>query len=191
MGAPAAKAASRVEEHRDFLLKVARLRLGGDDLAQDVVQETLEAALRGRAGFAGRASLRTWLVGILKHKLSDALRARRPSSLPPSTVSREARLEDVAHLFDREGEWRASPAAWSDPSRALTDRHFFVVLERCLERLPPLTARAFVMREVFDMTTREICRELAVNSNHLGVLLYRARMSLRRCLEVHWFGERR
>lgn len=162
-------------------MKVARLRLGNDDLVQEVVQETLEAALRARSRFARRSSLRTWLVGIPKHKVADALRARSRRTAPRDPDPTRALF------FDADGHWRRDLSAWSDPSRVLTDRQFFAVLERCLERLPKLTAQAFVLREVFEQTTPEICRELAITPNYLGVLLYRARLALRRCLELHWF----
>ena len=95
-------------------------------------------------------------------------------------------------LFRDDGAWKAPPADWGDPENALARREFMDVMERCLERLPPNTARVFVMREVLELETEEICKELAITANNLWVILYRARMALRQCLEQNWFaGETR
>ena len=80
------------------------------------------------------------------------------------------------------------PADWGDPEDALNQRQFFDVMDFCLEKLPPNTARVFMMREVMELETDEICKELTINANNLWVILYRARMALRQCLEQNWFA---
>ena len=140
------------------------------------------AALAGEAGFGQRASLRTWLTGILKHKIIDAIRK----------MSREAPAageDEFDALFDQRGHWIEMPGAWSDPDASLGQARFFAALELCLSRLPAKTARTFMMREHMGLETDEICKELAITSTHCWVLLYRARMALRECLTKEWFGK--
>jgi RNA polymerase sigma-70 factor, ECF subfamily len=178
---------SRVEAERAYLLRYASLQLRDSHAAEDAVQETLVAALAGEASFQGRANLRTWLTGILKHKIVDAIRrqTREATLLAP-----EAGADEFDALFDESGHWIDPPAAWADPDAALDQKRFFAALELCLERLPQKIAQAFMMREHLGMETGEICKELAVTPTHCWVLLYRARMGLRECLNKEWFGNK-
>jgi len=173
---------SRVEQERPYLLRYASLQLRDAQAAEDAVQETLLAALAGESGFGQRASLRTWLTGILKHKIIDTIRR----------VSREAPAaseDEFDALFDERGHWIEMPAAWADPGASLEQKGFFAALEECLKRLPEKTARSFMMREHLGLETDEICKELAITPTHCWVLLYRARMALRECLTKEWFGK--
>jgi len=176
----------RLEEERPYLMRYARLQLREPQAAEDAVQETLLAALAGEAGFGGRSNLRTWLTGILKHKIVDAIRR---SSREAPLASEEA-AEEFDALFDERGHWREFPPAWADPDSALNEKQFFATLEECLERLPQKTARVFMMREHLGFETGEICKELGITSTHCWVLLYRARMALRECLDMNWFGRK-
>ena len=173
---------SRVEGERPYLLRYASLQLRDTQAAEDAVQETLLAALAGEAGFGQRASLRTWLTGILKHKIIDAIRK----------LSREAPAageDEFDALFDERGHWIEMPGAWSNPDASLDQKRFFAALELCLSRLPAKTAQTFMMREHMGLETDEICKELAITATHCWVLLYRARMALRECLTKEWFGK--
>ena len=180
--------AAEIESHRRYLLRVAQLQLRDHDAAEDVVQDTLFAALTGRDGFSGRSSLKTWLTGILKHKIVDAIRRKQRQPIIASTFDEEVDLEDFDPLFRDDGGWATPPAEWGDPESALSRCEFFDVLDFCLEKLPPNTARVFMMREVMELDTDEICKELTITANNLWVILYRARMALRRCLEQNWFS---
>lgn len=179
---------AELDAHRRYLLRIARLQLRDADLAEDVVQETLVAALAGRDRFSGRSSVRTWLTGILKHKIVDAIRQKQRRPITATELDEEADLDALDPLFAEEGGWRTPPASWGDPESALSRQEFMEVLERCLERLPPATARVFAMREILELSTDEICKELTITANNLWVILYRARMALRQCLEQHWFA---
>lgn len=177
----------QLEALRPYLLRYASLQLRDAAAAEDAVQEALLAALAGQAGFAGRANLRTWATGILKHKIVDTIRrqAREPA-LPEETAED---LDEFDGLFARHGHWSERPAGWGDPDGALEQSQFFRALELCLERLPARTAQAFMMREHLGCETGEICKELAITPTHCWVLLYRARMTLRECLQQTWFGK--
>jgi RNA polymerase sigma-70 factor (ECF subfamily) len=174
---------SQVEAERGYLLRYASLQLRDRHAAEDAVQETLLAALAGEGAFGGRSNLRTWLTGILKHKLVDAIRR----------LSRQAPLggddAELEALFDSRGHWIEMPAAWDDPDASLEKKQFFSVLEDCLGRLPAKTAQVFMMREHLGYETREICKELEVTPTHCWVLLYRARVALRECLQQNWFAK--
>lgn len=174
---------SRLERERPYLLRYASLQLRDAHAAEDAVQEALVAALAGEASFEGRANLRTWLTGILKHKIIDAIRrmSREATLLP------EADTAEFDALFDQSGHWIEPPPAWTDPDAALEQKRFFAALEACLQRLPQKIAQTFMMREHLGLETGEICKELAITPTHCWVLLYRARMALRECLEKDWF----
>jgi RNA polymerase sigma-70 factor, ECF subfamily len=180
--------ASSCNTHRGYLLRVAMLQLRDNDLAEDVVQDTLLAALQGATGFSGRSSLKTWLTGILKHKVVDAIR-RKTREPAFATLEEECQLDDFDALFDDSGHWENPPADWGDPESQLSRQQFFDMVQFCLEKLPPNTARVFMMREVMELTSDEICKELTITSTNLWVILYRARMALRQCLEQNWFGQ--
>jgi len=171
--------AARVEEERPYLVRYASLQLRDRHAAEDCVQETLVAALAGEASFGGRSNLRTWLTGILKHKIVDAIRrmARDPGPVPD--------VAELDALFDATGHWDEAPADW--PESSLEQKQFFAVLEKCLAGLPAKTAQAFMMREHMGFETDEICKELSVTPTHCWVLLYRARMALKECLQTNWF----
>jgi len=175
---------SRVQGERAYLLRYAGLQLRDSHAAEDAVQETLLAALAGEAGFAGRSNLRTWLTGILKHKIIDAIRR---SSREATLLAAEADAAELDALFDQRGHWIDAPGAWADPDASLEQKRFFAALEACLARLPHRIAQAFMMREHLGLETGEICKELGVTATHCWVLLYRARVALRECLEKDWF----
>ena len=175
----------QVEAERPYLLRYAALQLRDPDAAEDAVQEALLAALGGEAGFEWRSNLRTWLTGILKHKIVDAIRRNaRENTLVTDPLTEAAEFDA---LFAEDGHWAAPPAAWADPDASLEQKQFFAALEECLARLPVKTAQAFMLREHLGLETAEICKELGVSATHCWVLLYRARMALRECLQTNWF----
>jgi len=176
---------TRIEEERAYLLRYATLQLRDRSAAEDAVQETLLAALASQAPFEGRSKLRTWLTGILKHKIVDAMR-RASKEAPLHEESGDESEFDA--LFEVSGHWREAPTAWQNPDAALEQKRFFAALEACLARLPAKTAQVFMMREHMGVDTGEICKEVGITPTHCWVLLYRARMVLRMCLEETWFG---
>jgi len=181
---------SQFNAQRGYLLRVAQLQLRDRDQAEDVVQETLLAALAAEAKFEAKSSVKTWLTGILKHKIVDAIRkkAREPSV---SMLQQEAEIDDLDVFFNEHDNdhWETKPAEWRNPERDLEQRQFMQMMDFCLDKLPPNTARVFMLREVMELESDEICQELKITATNLWVILYRARMLLRKCLEQNWFGE--
>jgi RNA polymerase sigma-70 factor (ECF subfamily) len=173
-----------VDRHGDCLYRYALLRLRTPDQAADVVQETFVEALAARSEFAARSSERTWLIGILRHKILDRFR----KSGREQTVAL-GELEEAA--FDRRGHWRLEPASWvGDPLRDIETREFWDVFYRCLSRLPSGLADAFYLREVEGLGAEDVQRVLGITPANLWARLHRARSLLRQGLEVHWFGRR-
>ncbi len=177
--------ALQVQALRPQLLKFARSQLRNDAWAEDAVSETLLGALERPQAFSGRSQLKTWLVGVLKHKLIDQLRRHHREATLLGSDDREDLDES---LFDRTGHWRELPQDWGDPVACFNQNQFLVVLEACCDRLPPTQARVFMMREWLELDTAEICKELQITSTNLWVLLHRARLRLRDCLQQHWFS---
>lgn len=171
---------------RRDMVRFADLQLRDRAAAEDAVQETLAAALQQRQRFENRASLRTWVLSILKNKIVDTIRLRSRQVQAPAD-------DDDAELdgwFNEHGHWSGEtrPAAWGNPEEAVHSQQFWAVLEACLHRLPEAPARAFLMREVMGFDTDEICNTLAITTNNCFVLLHRARLALRACLGERWFA---
>ncbi|MEC4722627.1 sigma-70 family RNA polymerase sigma factor [Noviherbaspirillum sp. CPCC 100848] len=192
---------NELEALRPALVRFAMLQLRNDAAAEDAVQETLVAVLEKPGNYAGRSSLRTYVTGILKHKILDAMRSNRREvqfdaaggayGNHGNEVNNGARTDAdfIDALFRADGHVVDMPRPWGDPDAALEQKDFFRMLELCLEKLPPKTARIFMMREWLEMETPDICRELQISSSNAWVMLYRARLQLRECLDLNWFGE--
>lgn len=176
-----------LESLRPALVRFALLQLRHPGAAEDVVQDALVAVLEQPARYAGKSSLRTYVTGILKHKIIDSLRSRqREVPLEPPDGQSDADFIDA--LFRADGHVLEMPRQWGDPQATLQEKDFFRVMEACLERLPARMARVFLMREWLELETEEICRELGISAANASVILFRARLQLRECLDIQWFG---
>lgn len=178
--------AQALQSLRPQLLKYARLQLRNPAWAEDAVSETLLAALEKPQAFAGQSQLKTWLIGILKHKLIDQI--RRNSREISSGASDEDGVDLDELLFKPDGHWRDMPQDWGDPEQALRQLEFMKVLEACVDHLPGQQGRLFMMREWLELETDEICKVLAISPTNLWVMLHRARLRLRDCLQLNWFS---
>jgi RNA polymerase sigma-70 factor (ECF subfamily) len=175
--------------HRSYLLKFARLQLRNETWAEDAVSETLLAALARPQAFEARSQLRTWLVGILKHKIIDVLRQRQ-REVALDAGSDDEGADPLEHMaFKADGHFAEQPAEWGNPQQDLQSRQFFAVLEACTDKLPAVQGRLFLMREWLELSSEEICKELALTPTNLYVQLHRARLRLRECLELNWFAQ--
>ncbi len=176
-----------VEEHGDVLYRYALTRVRKPEVAQDLVQETLLAAMRSFERFAGQSSVRSWLCGILKHKLCDYYRKRGRET---SFTDLEFLAHECADRFVPEGFWvhMRGPKEWTpEPDEVMQRAEFWQTLRACLAKLPERVATVFSMREMDDVESKEICAILAITESNLWVMLHRARMALRDCLATNWF----
>ncbi|GAA0787226.1 RNA polymerase sigma-70 factor, ECF subfamily [Marinobacterium sediminicola] len=178
----------RLEDIRPRLLAFARLQLGDQAQAEDLVQETLVSAWQGLDSFAGNAKLETWVFGILKHKLIDEIRYR---SREQTTGFNPDDMPEVDGLFNPKAHWlpSARPQQWHEPEQACLQDGFWQVFDFCVLHLPENTAKVFSMRELMGMETAEICETLQISEQNCWVILHRARLKLRACLENGWFSK--
>jgi RNA polymerase sigma-70 factor (ECF subfamily) len=175
-----------VDRYGDYLFRYALLRLRDRAAAEDLVQETFLAALKNRESFSGGSSETTWLVGILKHKIADHFRRQAREGSPPDG---DPPNPPGDMPFDATGHWAAGPADWgANPADLFRQKEFHDQLAECLSNLSPNHANAFTLREIEGHSTGEICKVLNVTETNLWVILHRARMLLRRCLETRWFA---
>lgn len=188
-----------LDEHGACLYGLAMARTRRRDVAEELVQETLLAALQGRDGFGGRSSERTWLLGILRHKIIDHFRqtgrrARLATELSGADDDSSANAERPGtfdeYFFDARRRWKRRPARWSDSDQGspVERDEFRRAFDDCIAGLTPRLAEAFCLREYNGMATGAICELLNVTENNLSTILYRARMALRECLETNWFN---
>jgi RNA polymerase sigma-70 factor (TIGR02943 family) len=181
-----------VELYGDYLFRFALMRLRDEAKAEDAVQETFLAALKGGKSFSGRSAEKSWLVGILKNKIYDYFRK----------ASRETAFTDLDFYADEDsdrfvpdglgkGGWihELGPQEWPAAGEALDNEAFWKAYRDCAAKLPKNVAAVFNLREVDGLESKEVCKLLNISENNLWVMLHRARMALRRCLETNWFGK--
>jgi RNA polymerase sigma-70 factor (ECF subfamily) len=170
-------------EHGDYLFRYARRRLMSAELAEDAVQDTLLAALKGRLGFQGASSERTWLTGILKHKVVDIIRQQAREVTAPGGEG-EDDPQDWEALFDETGHWAQPIGEWKTPETELEASRIRQAVQDCIDGLKPKLARIFALRELTGLATEDICKELNISATNAWVMLHRAKLFLRECLET-------
>lgn len=174
---------------RSDMLRFARLQLRNAETAEDMVQEAIEAALRKGSTFAGQSSLKTWVFAILRHRIIDHLRqASRTVTMSSLVGDDDDWQEKLEAMFNERGGWRdgARPVDWPDPQESMQRREFWTVFEACLDHLPAATGRVFMMREFLGFESNEICSQLGITTSNCHVILHRARLKLRTCMDVGW-----
>jgi len=180
-----------VDEYGDYLLRYALSFVRNKQAAEDLVQETFLAALQSRNSFIGQSSEKTWLVGILKHKAVDYYRRERRHIQFEGDEDGGAQ-ENFVRTGRWAGFWKAGPEPkdWKfDPGKSAEQNAFQEIFTECLSHLSPRLARVFELREVEQRDTKEICSELNISESNLWVMLHRARLCLRRCIEVNWLNQ--
>jgi len=177
-----------LDEHGDCLFRYALVRVRKREVAEDLVQETLLAAMRGREKFGGRSSERSWLCGILKHKVSDHFRKLGRET---SFTDLESLADEFSEKFVPEGYWVhvKGPKEWKPEADEVIHRaEFWQTMRDCLDKLPERIANVFMLREMEEVESKQICSMLSISESNLWVMLHRARMALRECLEINWFN---
>lgn len=176
-----------VDQYGDYLYRFALTRIKDPFVAEDLVQETFLAALNGRESFKSRSTFQTWLTGILKYKILDFFRKK----------NREQAVDDIDMVdktvdgfYHGDGSWKIRPGKWDlNPSKTYEQNEFLNAFFKCLAKLPDRLARIFMHREVEGLDTEELCKAFQISATNSWVMLYRARMHLRRCLELSWFNK--
>ena len=172
---------------RPALLRYARLQIRETALVEDLVQNTLMAALQSIASFRGEAAPVTWLIGILKRQIIDHhRRAAREVSLSMAADGDDGNTDLLERLFAQDGHWVTKPGVWADPEQSLRQEAFLSVLEQCLKGLAGQSGRVFAMREILELEPAEICKDLGLTQSNYWVLMHRARLRLRQCMEQNW-----
>lgn len=165
-----------VHENARPLFRAARgMGFTAED-AEDVVQDVFVTLLRRADSFEGRSQLRTWLFGILHRKALESRRAAAHDLAASDPID-----ETFESRFNLNGSWLRPPA---DIEELMQSAEIGAMISRCMEGLGPLQREVFVLREVQGFTTTEICGMLALTAGNVGVLIHRARVRLRECLEA-------
>ncbi len=175
-----------VDLYADDLYAYALKMIPHPDQAENLIQETFLAALKSKDSFKGNSSEKTWLIGILRHKITDHLRSKY-REVPVSNLAPED--TNIDSFFDNINETlKKNPGSWDfQPDQILNKEEFWQTFENCLQHLPPRTAEAFSLSEMEEMDSKEICKVLNVTATNLWSLLHRARVQLRQCLQINWF----
>ncbi len=175
-----------VKNHADYLYSYTLSRISDEEQARDLVQETFLAALERLDKFEGKSTERTWLTAILKNKIVDVYR-KNSSGLKAPSVNKE--VHDMQEFFWEDGHWREEhqPREFSiehhDPFHA---KEFNKVLQKCMQKLPPLWLAIFTMKHMDDAPTSAICSELKVSDSNFWVIIHRTKVNLRACLQKNW-----
>lgn len=180
-----------VDEHGDVLFRFAFMRLRDETLAEDMVQETLLSAIQSLRNYGGKSTERTWLTSILKHKIIDHYRR---NSNQVQITDEDTDLSGLDRFFERPDAWDGH---WAIPMRPVDPEHspeqvlergeFWDVMNRCLSDMPARVANVFTLREMDGLESGEICELLCLSASNFWVIMHRARMQLRRCIEIKWF----
>lgn len=185
--------AMELEKYRPYLMRYALAQLRDTTMAEDAVQDTFLAVLQKADSFVGRSTRKTWLVGILKHKIIDRLRRIGRDQGRPAAANLDAAFDDddenlSGTLFTDAGRWVEMPASWGTPEQLLRSKQFMQVFDQCRRVMPAHQAQVFSMREALELTVEEICKILAITPTNCHSTLFKARARLRECLGRRWLG---
>lgn len=170
----------------DYLYRQALMRVGRPEIAEELVQDAFVSALRAFDSFEGRSSVKTWLSSILRNKVIDYLRKRAHDDI---LIDEGEDSSDQDEYFNKLGIWNRLLRGWSrTPDSVLEQKRFLGVLEQCLEKLPEKIRHIFMLKVLDNMSSEEISKILDVSASNIYVLVFRARLRLRECLDANWYN---
>lgn len=176
-----------VDLYGNYLYRYALSRLRNVEQSENMVQETFLAALKSKDDFKGNSNEKTWLTGILKHKIIDSIREKYRKI---SSVNLKSDEQAIDNCFNKYGDPKRKPFNWEEnPREILKNKEFWETVENCLNKLPKTTAEIFALREIDNLESKQICKLLGITTTNLWVIIHRARLQLRDCLEKNWFKE--
>ena len=174
-----------VNNHSDYLYNYALYKVSNQEIAEDLVQDTFIAGLKGAQSFQGNSTERTWLVSILKRKVIDHYRREN--------VRKNTTSLDYQSPFKTEGAYKnhwveeKGPSKWSfDKSNNLETEEFQEILAYCMSLLPEKWRSAFHLKMMEECSGDEICKDLDITSSNLWVIIHRAKLKMRECIEKNW-----
>ena len=174
-----------IDNYSDYLFRYTTVRVNNHEVSKDLVQETFFSGLKSAKNFQGKATERTWLISILKRKIIDHYR---------KTNSKKGQAEVRMNFYndgENEGDWieQRVPQSWdNEVEKKLENTELQYQIDLCIEKLPKKYAMVFRMKTIQEVDTEVICKELGISSSNLWVIIHRARMQLRKCLEDNWFN---
>lgn len=174
-----------LEEYGDYLFRYALLKVKDTHFAEDLVQETLLAAISAKNDFSHQSTIRTWLIGILKHKLVDHFRRQEHEIIMTDLVDQDEE-DNLDDFFKTNGSWIDKPDTFPNPELAFQQKEFWKVFQRCLSGLKLKQIEVFLAKEIHGMSNEDICKNFSLNPTNTWVLMHRARLSLHKCLKTHW-----
>lgn len=173
-----------VDRYGDMLYRYTLVRVKNPDSAEEIVQVTLLAALQSKGSFQGRSTEKSWLFGILKHKILDHFRELKTQRTYEITL--EDGSDPLENAYHADGHWLEAPKNWdTDPHKAVENKQLVEAMALCMDRLSEKFRNIFVLKEIEGMDSDEICKEMDIKPTNLWVILHRARNQLRKCLETH------
>lgn len=180
-----------VESYSDSLYSWALYKTSGKETAEDLVQETFIAAFQSIERFKGESNPKTWLFAILNNKIKDYHRKRFQSPIVNEEVQSE-RAENILFdtLFDSNDQWRKEqrPHEWTLREENILDNiEFNKVLQDCMEKLPMHWFSAVHLKYLEERKGELICQELNISPTNFWQILHRAKLQLRKCIELNWF----
>ncbi|TSD64630.1 sigma-70 family RNA polymerase sigma factor [Inquilinus sp. KBS0705] len=176
-----------VSAYADYLYAYTIMRVRNEEQARDLVQETFLSALEGMHRFAGKSNERTWLTAILKNKIIDSYRKKSLGLQVQELSNAETEQQDFFNQAD--GHWTAAHQPLSfgiDNHDVLANKEFNHILQRCMQKLPALWLSVFTMKHMDDETTDFVCAELKISASNFWVIIHRAKLNLRACLQKNW-----
>lgn len=182
-----------IDRYGDILFNYTISRINKREVAEDLVSETFFSALKGKDSYLGNASEKTWLISILKRKIIDHYR-KKSTQNELNIFDKDSKDDFMNHFFDKEGSsdghWTnaSSPYEWKkDLQTGVEKDEFNLILKNCLGKLPEKTSAVFILKNMEDLESDEICKELQITPSNYWVLMHRAKLQLRECIELNWF----
>jgi RNA polymerase sigma-70 factor (TIGR02943 family) len=179
-----------VKRYADALLNFAFRRTSDLALSEDLVQETFLSALKAKDNFKGNSQEKTWLYAIMENKITDYFRS---SNYKFQQQKVAIGTEFFSYFFVEDGHWQneQKPQDWGNLAEESTQNNseeFFEAVQKCLKKLPQKLERIFVLKHVEDYDSNKICKELDITTSNYWVMIHRAKLQLRTCLETNWFA---
>lgn len=180
---------SMVTRFSDDLFRWALYKVSNKELAEDLVQETFFSAFKNLEKFKGDSSPKTWLFTILNNKIIDHYRKSAKQEIRIDTNESSQMLGVTDSFFDENGKWLESERAydWGNDFHLLDDEDFRRIMDLCMNDLPGNWKKAVSFKYILEKESQEICQELNISLSNYWQVIHRAKLLLKKCLEINYF----